>query len=192
MKDLGSFTLLASGERFYIDHPELSNYTLPDMAIGIARQCRFNGQFARYRDEMYSVAQHSVLVDDLVRTIIGDEESRPWAILHDAPEGIIGDVITPVKRHCPPFYEIEARLEEDMIRRFVVPISDRIRDIVRWADLTACAMEAEELAGMSAENWGLSRPPVSIRDIYPDFRIWGVAEAFDNYTDRVYEIMGKL
>lgn len=187
--NLGRFTLLSSGERFYTEHPDKSNYTLRDLATGLSRQCRFNGQFPRYEDEIYSVAQHSVLVDDIVNILFGVQEARPWAIAHDAPEGIIGDIITPVKKYCPPFYEIEDRLEADMRKRFRVPVDDRIRDIVHKADLMACSMEAEELSGIKAEVWGLPKISISIRQLYPDFRCWRPKEAREHFETRFLEVM---
>jgi len=186
----GRFTLLASGERFYTEHPELSNYTLGDFAIGLARTCRFNGQYGKYEDDIYSVAQHSVLVDDIVNILFGVPEARPWAIIHDGPEGIIGDVITPVKKYCPPFYEIEGRLETDMLRRHSVFVDDRIRDIVHKADLMACAMEAEELSGIPAVEWGLPTVTVTIRQMYPDFRCWRPREAKERFIERFREVVG--
>lgn len=190
MTSLGRFTLLASGERFYVHHPEQSVYTLHDMALGIARQCRFNGQFSGYMGQSYSVAQHSILVDDIVDVLMGAQDARPWAILHDAPEGIIGDMITPVKAHCPEFYNIENLLEADMLRRVGVSVDDRIRDIVKWADIIACSMEAEELSGFTHEDWGLPKPPCSIRDMYPDFHVWSIDESYERYVGRVTQLVG--
>lgn len=188
MNDLGRFTLLASGERFYTLHPDQSMYTLDDIAIGLSRQCRFNGQFSRYEDEIYSVAQHSVLVDDIVNILYGMPEARPWAIAHDCPEGIIGDIITPVKKYLPTFYEIEDDLEGDFRMRYSVPVDDRIRDIVHRADLFACSMEAEELSGIPAEQWGLPKVTMTLRQIYPDFRCWRPREAKERFLDRFIEV----
>lgn len=184
MDDLGRYTLLASGERFYPKHPECSTYTLRDIALGLARTCRFNGQFAKYEDSIYSVAQHSILVDDIVDKIIGCKPARPWAVLHDAPEGILGDIISPVKAYVGGFDVLEGNLAVDMVQGLRVVISDSIRDIVHFADLQACAMEAEALSGISHVEWGLPKPLVSLPDLYPDWKPWGVKEATERYEER--------
>lgn len=190
MQSLGRFTLLVSGERFYPEHPDKSPYTLNDLATGLSRQCRFNGMFPLYEDDIYSVAQHSVLVDDIVNLLFGVQRARPWAIAHDAPEGIIGDIITPVKAYCPEFYTIENALAADMNQRFSVPVDDSIRDIVHKADMMACAMEAEELSGYPAHMWPLPPVTVTMRQMYPDFRCWRPKEAKERFQERFLELVG--
>lgn len=191
MTDLGRFTLLAGGARFYVNRPDHGQISLEELALGLSRSCRFNGQFWHYPDDIYSVAQHSVLVDDLVKGVFDVPEARPWAIAHDLSEGIIGDLITPVKVHCPEFNDIEERLAAVLNERFRVPMSDRICDIVRQADAMACAMEAEELSGIDAAEWGLKKPPFSMRQFYPDFRVWRPLEARQRFISRFRAVVSQ-
>jgi hypothetical protein len=69
-------------------------------------------------------------------------------------------------------------------------VDDRIRDIVHKADLMACAMEAEELSGIPAVEWGLPTVTVTIRQMYPDFRCWRPREAKERFIERFREVVG--
>ena len=89
------------GNRFYLTRPHIDDVAIEDIAHGLAYQCRFNGQTR----EFYSVAQHSVMVMNLV-----SEEHRLAALLHDAAEAYLGDMVKPLKNLFPAFSEIESKV----------------------------------------------------------------------------------
>lgn len=182
------YTLLMTGEKYFINFPEECSFDLRALATGMARTCRFNGQFSKFEDDIYAVAQHSVLVDDLVNHIFGVPRARGWAIMHDAPEGIIGDLISPVKALCPEFSSHEDRMAGAMRSTYGVEYDAEVIKVVHKADLMACAMEAEALTDIPASEWGLSSPPISMEQMYPNWRPWGVKEGRDLYEARVREI----
>ena len=120
------------------------------IAHALAQQCRFNGHLNSY----YSVASHSVnLANYFLDT--GDEEGARYALLHDAPEAWIGDVISPIKHLLPLFMELDDRVSEVVMRAFGLsfPIPDRVKE----ADSRIVADESYCL-GL------VNRCPVSDRD----------------------------
>ncbi|WNL50690.1 HD superfamily hydrolase [Ruegeria phage RpAliso] len=190
--DMGErYTILASGERYFIERPEDCAFNIEDIATGLSRQCRFNGQFAKFSDSIYAVTQHSILVDDIVNKLFEVREARPWAIAHDAMEGILGDIISPVKFFCPEFSEIEDKGADLLRDYYAVPYDDSIRDIVHKADILACAMEAEALTDIPAVDWGLPKPPISMQQLYgDDWKPMGILESREAFLVRWSEVIG--
>ena len=88
---------MLSGRRLDILDPSPLDVELSDIAHGLARVARWNGQ--TIGDYPFSVAQHSVLVLELYRALNHDADPRAllYAVLHDAPEYVMGDIISPFK-----------------------------------------------------------------------------------------------
>ena len=97
------------GNRFFLTNPHIDDVAIEDIAHGLAYQCRFNGQTRAF----YSVAQHSLMVMSLV-----PEELRFSALLHDAAEAYLGDMVKPLKNLFPEFSLIEAHVMEIIGHRF--------------------------------------------------------------------------
>ena len=131
------------GNRFYLTRPHIDDVAIEDIAHGLAYQCRFNGQTR----EFYSVAQHSVMVMNLV-----PEEHRLAALLHDAAEAYLGDMVKPLKNLFPAFSEIEAQVMAIIGQRFEVELV-QLHPSVKWADLVALATEKRDLMPNSTELW---------------------------------------
>lgn len=115
-----------------------------DIAIGLSRIARFNGQTT----EFYSVAQHSVIVSSLV-----PERLKLAALLHDAAEMATGDIVSPLKALFPAFKEIENRVEAAIFAKFGVSMNHRDHKIVKSADLVALATEKRDLMPRTIEDW---------------------------------------
>lgn len=100
------YITLHSGNRFYLASPELSVVRIDDVSHGLSLICRYTGQCR----EMFSVAQHSLLVSEMV-----SEKNALWGLLHDASEAYLTDVSGPLKKM--PELEGYRRIEERVMRR---------------------------------------------------------------------------
>ena len=144
---------MLSGRRLDILTPSPMDIEITDIAHGLARVARWNGQTTG--DYGYSVAQHSVVVERLVQTNAPhlDQKWRLACLLHDGPEYVIGDMITPFKSALGPAYkEIEQKLEAAIFLRFGLPaqLPLYVKQIIKRADRMAAWLEATQLAGFSA------------------------------------------
>ena len=146
---------MLSGRRLDIMTPSPMDIEISDIAHGLARVARWNGQTTgKYG---YSVAQHSVVVERLVQTNAPqlDQKWRLACLLHDGPEYVIGDMITPFKATLGPAYkEIESRLEAAIYLRFGLPaeLPLYVKKIIKRADRMAAWLEATQLAGFSPQE----------------------------------------
>ena len=131
-----------SGNRFYPLEPRIDRVAIEDIAHGLAYQCRFNGQTR----EFYSVAQHSLIVASLV-----SPQLRLAALLHDAAEAYLGDMVKPLKVLLPEFAAIEDKVTQIIGDTFGVDFSDY--GPIKEADLIALATEKRDLMPHSVERW---------------------------------------
>ena len=143
---------MLSGRRLDLLDPSPKDIEIEDIAHGLARVARWNGQTVG--DHAYSVAQHALLVEEIA-TAMQPDLTRRWqlaALLHDAPEYVIGDLISPFKAAIGLDYKaFESRLLEAIYRRFALPPSlpDRITMAIKAADRIAAFYEATQLAGFT-------------------------------------------
>ena len=141
---------MLSGRRLDLLDPSPLDVEIEDIAQGLSRVARWNGQTAG--DWAYSVAQHSLLVERIARRL-EPKLTRDWqraALLHDAPEYVVGDLITPFKAAVGPGYkQLEKRLMQAIHLRFGLPalLPERIAALIKRADGIAAYMEATQLAG---------------------------------------------
>ena len=165
---------MLSGRRLDLLDPTPVDIEVEDIAHGLSFVARWNGQTAG--DWPFSVAEHSLLVLDLFEALLPDAEPR-WrlaALLHDAPEYVIGDMISPVKRHVGPGYaEMDARLSAAIHLRFGLPamLPARVKRLIKRADAASAWLEATQIAGFSeaeADRF-FARPegPAEFRRIAP-------------------------
>jgi uncharacterized protein len=142
---------MLSGRRLDLLDPTPVDIEIIDIAHGLAFVARWNGQT---RGEWpYSVAEHSLLVEQLFGRL-GDFSPR-WhlaALLHDAPEYVIGDMISPVKAAVGPGYgDLDARLTAAVHLRFGLPavLPPPVKKAIKAADKVSAWMEAVAIAGFS-------------------------------------------
>lgn len=140
---------MLSGRRLDLLDPSPLDVEISDIAQGLARVARWNGQTRG--DHAYSVAQHSLMVEAIVgRLSDASPQTLQLALLHDAPEYVIGDMISPFKAVVGGGYKtVEARLEAAIHIRFGLPpaASKTIKALIKRADRIAAYFEATELAG---------------------------------------------
>lgn len=141
---------MLSGRRLDLLDPTPVDIEIEDIAHGLAFVARWNGQTRG--DHAYSVAEHSLLVETLFSRMVPAVGAK-WqlaALLHDAPEYVIGDMISPVKSAVGPGYEdLDARLTAAIHIRFGLPatIPAAIKKQIKQADRISAWMEAVEIAG---------------------------------------------
>ena len=143
---------MLSGRRLDLLDPTPVDIEIEDIAHGLAFVARWNGQ--TNGDFAYSVAEHSLLVEDLFGRL-NPGVSAKWrlaALLHDAPEYVIGDMISPVKASVGPGYEaLDERLTAAIHIRFGLPATTPalIKKQIKKADRISAWMEAVEIAGFT-------------------------------------------
>ncbi len=143
---------MLSGRRLDLLDPSPLDVEVEDIAHGLARVARWNGQ--TIGDHAYSVAQHSLLVERmlLLQHAGVTARERLATLLHDAPEYVIGDIISPFKAVLDSAYRaVEERLHAAVRLRFGLParLPPALEQRIKRADQTAAYWEATELADFS-------------------------------------------
>jgi 5'-deoxynucleotidase YfbR-like HD superfamily hydrolase len=143
---------MLSGRRLDLLDPSPRDIEIADIAHGLARVARWNGQTRGAH--IFSVAQHTLLVEAVMRarTPHVDVTFRLAALLHDAPEYVIGDMISPFKAVLGGGYKaVEKRLLAAIHIRFGLPpaLDGEIGRQIKEADRGAAYLEATELAGFA-------------------------------------------
>jgi uncharacterized protein len=141
---------MLSGRRLDLIDPSPLDIEIEDIAHGLARVARWNGQ--THGDHIFSVAQHTLLVEEVARRRVGmlDRRLRLALLLHDAPEYVIGDMISPFKAIIEGNYKtVERRLLTAIHIRFGLPpeLPADVVAIIKAADRGAAFLEATLLAG---------------------------------------------
>lgn len=191
---------MLSGRRLDILDPSPLDVELTDIAHGLARVARWNGQ--TLGDFPFSVAQHSILVLAIFRALNPGADAREllYALLHDAPEYVMGDIISPFKTVMGGNYrEVETRLLSAIYLRFSLgaqPPATLARQIKK-ADREAAFFEAVHLAGFErpeAEKF-FGQPSVPLFDL-DDFerliRPWPTREAYERFVAEVEALTHAL
>lgn len=146
---------MLSGRRLDLLDPSPFDIEIDDIARGIARVARWNGQTSG--DHAFSVAEHSVIVEHIFSQLNpnASRSDRLMALLHDAAEYVIGDMISPFKSALGIDYKaFEARLEEAIHVRFGLPaqMPKGLKKKIKQADIYCAWFEATQIAGFSVEE----------------------------------------
>jgi len=175
---------MLSGRRLDLLDPTPVDIEIEDIAHGLAFVARWNGQTRG--DWPYSVAEHSLLVEEIfARLAPAPPKWRLAALLHDAPEYVIGDMISPVKEAVGEAYgRLDDRLSVAIHIRFGLPaeVPEKVKKRIKKADRISAWLEATQIAGFAvaeADRFfgrpdpavidGLEialRPPVEVRAAY--------------------------
>lgn len=143
---------MLSGRRLDLLDPSPLDIEVEDIAHGLARVARWNGQTTGRHP--YSVAEHSLLVEEIfaIYKPKASVEERLTCLLHDAPEYVIGDMISPFKTAIGLDYKaFEARLEAAVHIRFGLPAvpAEAVKKLIKRADRASAWLEAVQLAGFT-------------------------------------------
>ena len=185
---------MLSGRRLDLLDPSPLDVEIADIAHGLARVARWNGQTEGAH--IFSVAQHSLLVEAIARSRARlDRATRLGILLHDAPEYVIGDMISPFKAVIGDAYKaVEQRLLTAIHVRFGLPVKlpDELNRLIKAADRAAAFLEAIRLAGFDvaeARRFFGQRPalaPAIERDYLTP---WPAEVAERRYLDRFVKLL---
>jgi 5'-deoxynucleotidase YfbR-like HD superfamily hydrolase len=187
---------MLSGRRLDLLDPSPLDVEIEDIAHGLARIGRWNGQ--TLGPHFFSVAQHTLLVEAVAKQQAGHVDRRLGLaiMLHDAPEYVIGDMITPFKRVIGDAYKgVEKRLEAAIHVRFGLPaeLPAELRRVLKAADSGAAFLEATRLAGFSIEEalkfFG-PRPALPAAAEREFLTPWPVATAEERFLKRFRQLLG--
>lgn len=188
---LRAWQRMLSGRRLDLLDPSPLDVEIEDIAHGLARVARWNGQTAG--DHAFSVAQHSLLVERILRLREpgATPRDRLATLLHDAPEYVIGDMISPFKAVIDTAYrDVEDRLAAAVRLRFGLPaaLPRTVQQRIKKADQVAAYFEATRLAGF-AEAEALryfGRPgKVGLETVAALLQPWPARRAESNYLKGV-------
>jgi len=181
---------MLSGRRLDLLDPSPLDIEIGDIAHGLARVARWNGQTSGAH--IFSVAQHTLLVETIMcaADAAANDRLRLAALLHDAPEYVIGDMISPFKAALGDGYKaIEKRLLAAIHIRFSLPpvLAPELEKQIKAADRGAAYLEATRLAGFSeseaqrlfGRDPGL---PDAVREDY--LAPWNAARAEKRFLER--------
>ncbi|RYE10596.1 MAG: HD family hydrolase [Hyphomicrobiales bacterium] len=184
---------MLSGRRLDILDPSPVDVELTDIAHGLARVARWNGQTAG--DYPFSVAQHSVLVLEIFTGMApaSGPRDRLYALLHDAPEYVMGDIISPFKAAMGGNYkDVENRLLGAVHLHFALNAEApaALQRQIKKADRQAAYHEAVNLAGFDVEEARkfFGEPGLAafeLEGFEQLMRPWPTREAHDRFVDAV-------
>jgi hypothetical protein len=190
---------MLSGRRLDLLNPSPVDIELSDIAHGLARVARWNGQ--TFGDYTFSVAQHSVLVMALfaAREPSATARDRLYALLHDAPEYVMGDIISPLKSAMGGDYkDLETRLLSAIHIRFSMPANRpaALSRAIKKADRDAAYFEAVNLAGFEADEARryFGAPDLAqfeVDDFDRLIRPWPTQEAHDRFIEAFGLLAGR-
>ena len=187
---------MLSGRRLDLLDPTPMDIEIEDIAHGLAFVARWNGQ--THGDFAYSVAEHSLLVEDIfARQNPGAPVKwRLAALLHDAPEYVIGDMISPVKAAIGPDYgALDDRLTAAIHLRFGLPaqVPKTIKQKIKRADKVSAWLEAVRIAGFSPAEASrfFGRPDAGLIDDC-EIRLRPPVEVRRDFTARHADLLEAL
>lgn len=187
---------MLSGRRLDLLDPTPMDIEIEDIAHGLSFVARWNGQ--THGDFPYSVAEHSLLVERLFTRLYpkATAKDRLAALLHDAPEYVIGDMISPVKNAVGPGYEaLDARLTAAIHIRFGLPakLPTALKKQIKAADNISAWMEATQIAGFSTtEAKKIFKEPDPKITAGLDITLRAPKEVRQDYVDLVNSLLQQI
>lgn len=143
-----------TGRAIYLIDPRPDEICLEDIAHGLANLCRFNGHVSTF----YSVAQHSIFVSEIVPPHLALQ-----ALMHDATEAYLGDMVKPLKNSMPAYRSAEDYMWACICAHFNLPVV--LDPAVKHADLVALATEREQLMARPPMRWDIDEQRISAASI---------------------------
>jgi len=195
-KPVRAWQRMLSGRRLDLLNPEKSDIEIEDIAHGLARVARWNGQ--TFGPHAFSVAEHSLFVTDILLKLKPDAPVS-WqlgALLHDAPEYVIGDLISPFKAAIGADYKVfELKILDAIHQRFGIAsdLTENVQQLIKRADEISAFYEAIYLAGFSLDEATLYFSAPTDKD--GDFKNWisslealSVSDAQVKFLERFHQL----
>jgi 5'-deoxynucleotidase YfbR-like HD superfamily hydrolase len=196
MKQQRAWQRMLSGRRLDLLDPTPMDVEIEDIAHGLAFVARWNGQTKG--DYAYSVAEHSLLVEEIFGRLYpkAPVKWRLAALLHDAPEYVIGDMISPVKAAVGSGYgELDARLTAAIHIRFGLPaqLPVAVKKQIKRADKISAWLEATQIAGFSVAeaNKFFGRIDTNMAETL-QIRLRPPVEVRADYTARHHQLIAEI
>lgn len=165
-----------SGNKFHIFNPKLNDIDVNDIAHCLSMLCRFNGHCQKF----YSVANHSVLVSQII-----DPQYALEGLMHDATEAFIGDMVRPLKVWMQDFMDVEHKIERAIDRRFKLNSSKVCKRAIKVADNIALITEARDLVNQENCLWEFGKDITPIKQkIVP----WSQSKSEKKFLERFYQL----
>jgi len=190
---------MLSGRRLDLLDPSPLDVEISDIAHGLARVARWNGQ--THGDYPFSVAQHSVLVMEIFASLNPNarEQAHLIALLHDAPEYVMGDIISPFKAAMGGDYkQVEQRILQAIHIRFSLPASVPVNLArqIKKADREAAYFESVHLAGFEVDEARrfFGAPSIATFDLNGFERLirpWPTQEGHDRFIGAFDSLMAR-
>jgi 5'-deoxynucleotidase YfbR-like HD superfamily hydrolase len=183
---------MLSGRRLDLLDPSPLDVEIEDIAHGLARVARWNGQTRG--EHIFSVAQHSLLVEKIAGELepLISREDRLFMLLHDAPEYVIGDMISPFKAVIGDAYkDVENRILAAILLRFSLPAtpSPQLMLLCKKSDRAAAFFEATALAGFTRrEAERIFIRPVAMPDLAEQLAPLPIDVAQKRFLDRFMDL----
>lgn len=192
----GGWNECYTGTRFYTFDPQPEDVKIADIGHSLGLQCRYNGNCRRF----YSVAEHCCLLSDYVRPRGWHNLEGPWpgkwigefkydalvALMHDAAEAYIGDLIRPVKHRMQQFKELEALIEAVVFPSLGLPAE--IPAWMRELDSRILCDERAQVMLTDHNEWSTDElDPLGVR-----IRFWPPARAEFEFLRRFFELSAGM
>jgi hypothetical protein len=172
---IGNWMQTFTGKAFYPLDPRPEEIEIADIGHALSQLCRYGGHTRQF----YSVAEHCVLMSHTVAP-----EHALWALLHDATEAYVGDVIRPLKGHLPEYVAVEDRLMAVIAERYGL-VGTTMPAEVKEADNRILVNERDALMAAPPQSWrleGLHPLPVEVQGWMPKVAEWAYLDRFSDLT----------
>lgn len=165
--DRGDWMQTSTGRQFFPMDPRPEEIHIEDIAAALSKMCRFSGHSTRF----YSVAEHCVLLSQVASPAAAFD-----ALMHDASEAYLSDVIRPIKPFLANYREIEERLERAIAERFSLtwPLPAEVKRL----DNAILADERDQAMATPPADWRLPEPPLGVT-----LQFWSPKEAECKFID---------
>ena len=145
----GNWITTMSGTKWFITDPSPEDVRIGDIAHALSLICRYSGHCR----EFYSVAEHSLRMARIANKERGMNAAM-WALLHDAAEAYLGDMVRPLKQLMPEYKAIETLTEGVIIRGLgLKPVCPACRDYVKQLDDVLLMTERRDLVNHCGHEW---------------------------------------
>lgn len=176
----GDWMQTFTGRQFWPMDPRPEDVDPLDIAHALSLLCRYNGHVDRF----YSVAEHCVLMSHAV-----PPEDALWALLHDATEAYVGDMIRPLKHSMPDYRAAEDRVMVAIVERFELA-STSMPASVKDVDNRILLTERATLMDRHAGEWAVDHlEPLPVKVLGWD-PMWAEARYIDRLLELGVEIEG--